>query len=373
MKKLTALLLLFSGTSFGEIIITDKGEDFTIVLPKPATAIDLTSGLSTKLGTNSVTQTNGTSTVFVPSQNMVTTNLATKLGTNQVVQTNSTSTTDVPSANNLSTNLAVKLDSNGTNFVWYPQSIIVSNTGTASDGVYSLLDTFYHADYGYFPWYSNNNNGAQLVFNGPNSWQLTDGISTIIATNTTKVGTYGEAWLPPKTGWTTGAGTNPPVLYYTDPTIEYRNKLIQAGILATNNIAQTNGTSTTLVPSQNNLYTNLATKLSVTNATLQAILNTGSTATNANMAIGTTNTALGKVAIVGEAGAYTNKPLLYMQRTANGTSNMVVYADTNGLAKSGITFDGKFVEYSVSNSVNMKTVYSFDPTNNVRTFVVSPE
>ena len=143
--------------------------------------------------------------------------------------------------------------------------------------------------------------------------------------------------------------------------------------LGTNSVIQTNGTSTTLVPSQNNLYTNLATKLSVTNATLQAILNTGSTATNANMAIGTTNTALGKVAIVGEAGAYTNKPLLYMQRTANGTSNMVVYADTNGLAKSGITFDGKIVEYSVSNSVRMKTVYDFDPTNNVRTFVVSPE
>ena len=42
MKKLITLLLLLSGASFGEIIITDKGDDFAIILPRTATSAQLT-------------------------------------------------------------------------------------------------------------------------------------------------------------------------------------------------------------------------------------------------------------------------------------------------------------------------------------------
>ena len=42
MKKLITLLLLLSGASFGERIITDKGDDFAIILPRTATSAQLT-------------------------------------------------------------------------------------------------------------------------------------------------------------------------------------------------------------------------------------------------------------------------------------------------------------------------------------------
>jgi hypothetical protein len=48
MKKLIPFLLLLGGASFGEIIITEKGDEFAVILPKPATAAQL----ATKLGTD---------------------------------------------------------------------------------------------------------------------------------------------------------------------------------------------------------------------------------------------------------------------------------------------------------------------------------
>lgn len=103
-------------------------------------------------------------------------------------------------------------------------------------------------------------------------------------------------------------------------------------------------------------------------ATLQSVLTAGATATNsAAMAIGTTNTMLGKVTIVGEGLAYTNKPLLYLKRSVSGTGNMITCIDTNGNPVSGINSAGNRLDYGIANGTNYVYTMSIDPTNNFYT------
>jgi hypothetical protein len=102
--------------------------------------------------------------------------------------------------------------------------------------------------------------------------------------------------------------------------------------------------------------------------TLQSVLNTGKTATNANVVIGSTNETLGKVAIVGEAGAYTNKPMLYMERTTSGTGNFISCTITGRVA-GGIGLNGQLISSGNNSGTNYLTVMSWDATNKV--FVVT--
>jgi hypothetical protein len=118
-----------------------------------------------------------------------------------------------------------------------------------------------------------------------------------------------------------------------------------------------------------------AVALAISNATpsvsLQNVLNTGSAATNANMALGTTNTTLGKVAIVGEAGAYTNKPMLYIERSATGTTNFISCAIT-GTNVFSVNVDGSVSRLAVNNGTNYVYTEYWDATNNVKRFTRNP-
>jgi hypothetical protein len=136
--------------------------------------------------------------------------------------------------------------------------------------------------------------------------------------------------------------------------------------LSISNITPTVTSGTDTVPS------NFAVQEAISNATpsvsLQNVLNTGKTATNANMVIGSTNQTLGKVAIVGEAGAFTNTPLLYLERTAAATGNLISGVVT-GRVIGGIGLNGQLISTGSANGTNYMAVTSWDATNKV--FIVT--
>ncbi len=63
--------------------------------------------------------------------------------------------------------------------------------------------------------------------------------------------------------------------------------------------------------------------------------------TNAFLTIGSTNTTIAKVYVNGEAGAYTNKPLLQLNRSATGTGKLQVWS-TNGTEVASVNTTGQW-------------------------------
>jgi hypothetical protein len=128
----------------------------------------------------------------------------------------------------------------------------------------------------------------------------------------------------------------------------------------------------TVTSDTDTIPSNLAVQQAISNATpsvsLQNVLNTGKTATNANMVIGSTNQTLGKVAIVGEAGAFTNAPLLYLERTATATGNLISGVVT-GRVIGGIGLNGQLISTGSAGGTNYMATTSWDATNKV--FIVT--
>ena len=77
------------------------------------------------------------------------------------------------------------------------------------------------------------------------------------------------------------------------------------------------------------------------NASLQNVLNVGSVATNIGITIGSTDLTQGKLYIAGEGGAYTNKPLLVLNRSATGTGKLQSWR-TNGTEVASVDVNGVF-------------------------------
>jgi hypothetical protein len=147
---------------------------------------------------------------------------------------------------------------------------------------------------------------------------------------------------------------------------------VAAGDLATVNDLATKLSISNITPTVTSgidtVPSNFAVQQAISNATpsvsLQNVLNTGKTATNANMVIGSTNQTLGKVAIVGEAGAYTNTPLLYLERTATATGNLISGVVT-GRVVGGIGLSGQLLTTGSNGGTNYLATLSWDATNKV--------
>lgn len=114
-----------------------------------------------------------------------------------------------------------------------------------------------------------------------------------------------------------------------------------------------------------------STKANVSSITLQNVINTGKTATNANMSIGSTNETISKVYISGEAGAYTNKPLMVLDRSATGTGKIQSWR-VNGVEVRAVELDGSASSTAVAGGTNYVFTEYWDATNNVKRFTKTP-
>jgi hypothetical protein len=74
------------------------------------------------------------------------------------------------------------------------------------------------------------------------------------------------------------------------------------------------------------------------------------------------------VAIVGEAGAFTNAPLLYLERTATATGNLISGVVT-GRVIGGIGLNGQLISTGSAGGTNYMATTSWDATNKV--FIVT--